>query len=324
MVDGESIKENTTLIFDKGNCSKNNFKNIDSSEFYYVTSTKLDEHKELTSILNSDKKFKDCAVDLDRTRAFRVEKIVHEKKRIVVVTYNENLFECQWKTLQADIEKAVTCLTELRQKLLDRKNGLLKKGKAPTLASIKSQCKEILSREYLKDIIAYSVTLNEDLPQLDFSIKQDKLQVISETYLGKNILISNRESWTNDEIIRGYRSQYMIEEVFKESKDRKNGNWWPQHHWTDSKIYVHALYCTIALLLRSIMKRRVEAAGVKISMKRLLTELEDVREVINIYAEDKNVRKHSEAVLSKLSETQKTICSILELSLDEQKKQVRG
>ena len=41
MVDGESIKENTTLIFDKGNCSKNNFKKIDGSEFYYVTSAKV-------------------------------------------------------------------------------------------------------------------------------------------------------------------------------------------------------------------------------------------------------------------------------------------
>lgn len=76
------------------------------------------------------------------------------------------------KSCRQIIEKAAIHLTELRQKLLDRKNGLIKKEKAPTLTSIKNQCKKILSREYLKDIVAYTITLNEDLPQLDFSIFQ--------------------------------------------------------------------------------------------------------------------------------------------------------
>ena len=132
--------------------------------------------------------------------------------------------------------------------------------------------------------------------------------------VGKNIILTNREEWTDNDIIRGYRSQYMIEEVFKESKDRKFGTWWPQFHWTDTKIYVHALYCTIALLIRALMKRRVEKAGIKISMKRLLTELGGIREVVNVYQGNNN-KKHAVTVLSKLSETQETLTNILGLSL---------
>ena len=46
-------------------------------------------------------------------------------------------------------------------------------------------------------------------------------------------MMTNRESWTNDDIIRGYRSQYIIEEVFKQSKDRTFGTLWPQYHIWD-------------------------------------------------------------------------------------------
>jgi transposase len=236
----------------------------------------------------------------------------------VVVTYNANLFECQWKTLQADIEKAGLRLLEIRRKIEDRKNGLIKKGKAPTPASIKAQCKEALSREYLKEIITYTIDVSANtVEKFDFTIDQEKLKKIADTYLGKNILISNRELWSDEAIIRGYRSQYIIEEVFKESKDRKTGTWWPQYHWTDSKIHVHALYCTIALLLRALMKKRVENAGVKISMKRLLTELEGIREVVNVYSDKKTVKNRSETVLSRLSETQETLSGILGMFLKE-------
>lgn len=312
------LKEQTTIIFDKGNCSEDNFEKIDDSEFYYVTSAKLDEHKELTTISNQDKRFILCSEDLDRTKAFRVKKMIHGKERIVVVSYNDNLFECQWQTLQVDLDKAVTRLSELRQKLEDRENGLVKKGRAATQVSVKTQCKEILSREYMKDIIVHSITVGSSgLPQLHFTIDQEKMKGIADTYLGKNIIITNREKWTDNGIIRGYRSQYMIEEVFKESKDRKFGTWWPQFHWTDTKIYVHALYCTIALLIRALMKRRVEKAGVKISMKRLLTELGGIREVVNVYQGNVKHKKHTETVLSKLSETQETLATILGLSLQE-------
>ena len=151
------------------------------------------------------------------------------------------------------------------------------------------------------------------MPILEFTIDQEALKTISDTYLGKNIIITSRTNWLNDEIIRAYRSQYLIEEIFKQSKDRKFGTWWPQFHWTDTKIHVHALYCTIALLLRALIKRRVEKAGIKISMKRLLMELGGIREVVNIY-QRKN-KKHTETVFSKLSETQESLSAILELSL---------
>jgi len=58
--------------------------------------------------------------------------------------------------------------------------------------------------------------------------------------VGKNLIMTDREQWGNDQIILAYRSQFHIEKVFKEMKDRDIGSWWPLYHWTDQKINVHS------------------------------------------------------------------------------------
>ena len=133
--------------------------------------------------------------------------------------------------------------------------------------------------------------------------------------MGKTIIITNREDWDNGKIIRAYRSQFIIENVFKEMKDRTTGSWWPMHHWTDSKIRVHGLYCTIALLIRALLFRRVTAAGLHLSMKRLLSELDDMREIVNIYPRKRRQKSgRTQAVLSKMSDVQQQLMAILMLN----------
>jgi len=63
-------------------------------------------------------------------------------------------------------------------------------------------------------------------------------------------------------------------------KDRQTGSWWPMFHWTNSKIEVHGLYCTIALLLRAVAHRRIMEAGITVSMKRMLTALGGVKQAL--------------------------------------------
>ena len=310
----------TTLIFDKGNNSADNFAILDSLKLNFVGSVKLDEHKELMQIPNSDAIFR-CfeTVELEGTKAFGVKKKIYGLERILVVTYNQNLFNAQWLTLQNDISKAVEKLSLLQQKLEDRANGLIKMGKSPTLESVEKQCKDILSRQHLKRII--TVTINkgsDDIPHLEYMIDTNAVHELSNTYLGKNIIITSRENWDNAKIIIAYRSQFIIEDVFKEMKDRNTGSWWPMHHWTDSKIRVHGFYCTIALLIRALTFRRVRKAGICLSMKRVFKELDGIREVVNIYARKRRQKtEQKQSVLSKTSEVQQQLMSTLLINREE-------
>ncbi len=236
-----------------------------------------------------------------------------------MVTYNQNLFDAQWLTVQNDLNRAIEKLSALRQKLEDRVSGLQTRGKVPTVESIRKQAKACLHRQHMARLIDVTITETADgIPRLEYAVNTAALEQLTQTSLGKNILITNQAGWKDAAIIRAYRSQFIIEGVFKEMKDRTTGSWWPLFHWTDSKIQVHGLYCTIALLLRSLLLRRVHQAGVRLSMNRLLDELDDIREVVNVYPRKRRQKAEStQTVLTKTSDLQQKLLSILHL--DKQK-----
>ena len=306
----------TTLIFDKGNNSKDNFALVDELHLKFVGSVKLDEHKDLAEISNDDPRFVDCgSARLEGTKAFRTAKTMYGRERIVVVTYNQNLFDAQWRTVQNDLAKAFETLSALRQRLEDRRTGILRGGQAPTVASVEKQCREALGRQHLKALVPYTVDADEQgLPRLHYELDTVALHRLCNTHLGKNILATNRDEWQQERIILAYRSQFLIEEVFKEMKDRGIGSWWPMNHWTNSKIRVHGLYCTLAILLRGLVLRRAHRARINISMKRLLAELDGIREVINVYPRKRNRRTtRQQTVLTKTNELQDRLLSVLGL-----------
>ena len=134
------------------------------------------------------------------------------------------------------------------------------------------------------------------------------------TYLGKTLLITSHKEWTDAQVIRAYRSQFVIEEIFHEMKDRHIGTWWPLRHWTDSKIQVHGLYCTIALMLRALIWRRARQAGLRLSMAALLEKLSRIQQVINIYPAKRAGQSLAEqAVLTKQDEVQEKLIELLKL-----------
>jgi len=305
-----------TLIFDKGNNSKDNFHLVDELALSYVGSVKLDEHKDLAAVANDDARFQTSDAHPPGCKSFRILKQVYGRQRLVLVTYNQNLFDSQRATLHNDLGKALERLAQLQTRLEDRRAGLISGGRAPTPASIQHQCQAILKRQHLKRLIRVAVDADQHgLPRLRYQLDGAALADLENTYLGKNLLITDRQAWDDARIIEAYRSQYLIEGVFKEMKDRSTGNWWPMFHWTDSKIQVHALYCTIAVLLRNLLWRRVRQAGVPISLKRLLSELQDIREIVNIYpARGKQKSQRRQTVLSKRNELQERLLSILTLT----------
>jgi transposase len=313
---GRCAPEDPTVIFDKGNNSQDNFRLIDALGLSFVGSVKLDEHKELALIPNSDARFVSCeSAGLEGTKAWRIKKTVYGKQRVLVVTYNQNLFEAQWLTLQADLAKALGELSALAQRLRDRAVGLIQGGQPPTLASVQKQCDQILSRQHLKRLIQIEIRSGPAvLPRVEYAVVPAAVAELAATYLGKNIIITNREQWADARIIEAYRSQFIIENVFKDMKDRTQGTWWPLNHWTDSKIRVHGLYCTLALLLRGLIWRRIQAAQVHVSMCRLLSELDDLRQVINIYPKKRRQKvARTQSVLTKTSELQEKLIAVLDL-----------
>jgi transposase len=308
-----------TLIFDKGNNSKDNFELIDKLDLPYVGSVKLGEHSELMGVSNSqDPRWQNATQPgLEGTKSWRDTKAVYGKERTLVVTYNQNLFDSQWATVQNDLAHALGKLAALQQSLLNRAAGVIKGGVKPTVESVKVKCDQILARQHLRQLVETIVTRRSDgSVGLQYQAGSKALQKLADTYLGKTLLITSHKEWADEQVIRAYRSQFVIEEIFHEMKDRRIGTWWPLHHWTESKIHVHGLYCTIAMLLRALLWRRVSQAGLRLSMAGLLEKLRRIKQVINVYpAKGSSKSALEQSVLTKQDETQEKLIEILGLTM---------
>jgi len=103
------------------------------------------------------------------------------------------------------------------------------------------------------------------------------------TQLGKTLLFTDNDDWSDEEIVLGYRAQHHIESAFRDMKNPHFLGWSPMFHWTDSKIRVHAFYCVLGLLLVSLLQRRLHQEGLEMSLSRLMEGLASIKEVVLIY-----------------------------------------
>ena len=308
-----------TVIFDIGNNSASNFKLLDQLELNFVGSVKLGDFKLLAETPNDSVQFQTLTNDkLKEVKAFRTTQEVAGKERTLVVTYNQKLYHSQWLTLRKDIETALLELAALQQRLVDRVNGMVKGGRAPSEEFIEKTCQSILRRQHLRSIFDYEIkAIHGEFWELCYALNQTALNDIAKKHLGKTILITSRNNWDDAKIINAYRSQYQVENLFKEAKDKELGSWWPLEHWTDSKIEVHGLYCTIALLWRGLMMRRIHKGGLDISLKRVFKELEKIRQVINIFPKKKRQNQiQRQEVFTEIQEQQSKLLNLLEIKVE--------
>lgn len=307
-------REGITIVFDKGNNSMSNLSAFaDQSGFHFVGSVKPHDHKDLALISSNDARFTLLTNPrLEQVKAFRCRKSIYGKEMTVVVTFNQNLYTAQVQSLNNELNKCLGKLNNLSAKLDDRRARRVTKGKAPTIASVKNQVSSILKGQYMKRLIEITVTEHDGLPLLNYSINTKAQAELNNTYLGKNILITDNHDWSTEDIILAYRSQYVIEDTFKQMKDRKTGTWWPMYHWTDPMIRVHAFYCSLALLLRALLMKKVWQANILVSMNKLHEELSGIREVINVFKKKKK-RKPTQSVISKQNEVQRRLFDLFDM-----------
>ena len=307
-----------TIVFDKGNNSPEAIEEIDQSPFHFVGSLKLNDHNELASISNMDERFKSTGhPQLESLKSLRLEKEVYGKQRTVIVTFNQNLYNDQLKTLYNDLEKCQGKLSELSGRLADRAEGLITRGKKPTRASVEKNVKEILKRQYMKQLIKVDYQEKNTTPLIRYSLDGEEFAGLTDTYLGKKILFTDNHDWKTEDIILAYHGQHIIENIFKETKDRKTGCWWPLNHWTDQKIKVHGLYCTITLLMRALMIMKIREKNINLSLGRLHESLKGIKQVINIYPKQKgqgNKKERKTRTITKMDEIQEKLFELFEMN----------
>ncbi len=311
--------EHITLIFDKGNNSDPAMQTLAQTQdppqpgFHFVGSLVATQHPELLQI-PLDQFTALPSARLEGCLAYRTKRTVFGQQRTVVVTYNEHLLEGQMQGINANLHKARRKLHDLQHSLRGRQAGRIKGGKKPTLQSVTRQVEQILGGQFLKKLLRFEVE-DGPVPALSYRTDTAALGRLMRTQLGKTILFTDNQTWTNEEIVLGYRAQHHIESAFRDMKDPHFLGWSPMFHWTDSKIRVHAFYCVLALTLTSLLQRTLHQKGHDLSMARMLELLRGIQEILLIYPKAVGEKKPRTAVcLSTMEEPERQLFDQLNLS----------
>jgi len=305
--------EHITLIFDKGNNSEVGFEGLQATPFHFVGSLVPSQHPDLLAVPR--RQFRSLiAPGLEQVDTYRTQKEVFGAIRTLVVTFNPKLLEGQLQGLQAHLDKGRRKLRELQAQLQRRREGTVKGGKAPTLDSVRRQIRSICSAQWVGKILQAELHAQPPGLELTFRTNQAALDRLSRVQLGKTILFTDNADWTDEQIVLAYRSQYRIEDAFKQMKNPHFLGWSPMLHWTDSKIQVHAFYCVLALLLTSLLQRELARKGESLSINSMLEELAGIRETLVIYPRRQGQRQSpAVACLTRQNALQQRLFSLLGL-----------
>jgi transposase len=297
-----------TLVYDKGNNSKANQPLADELSLGVVGSLSPSHHPGLLDIPLEH--FSEIE-GMSGTLAHRTHKEIYGQERTIVVSYSQRFAAKQQRSFQQTLSKAARELDELK--------GVVARGRhRMDERALTERTLKILKRRWLKDV----VTIEHDLAARAFSYHTDQSAIdrIAEREWGRRIIFTGRHEWTDEEIIAAYRAQAKGENSFRQMKDREFASFSPAFHWTDQKLRVHAFYCTLALMIVSLIERQIRQAGIEqhdqpLGSKLAMRLLSEINEVTLIYppAGGRQGRPRVRTTLAEMDDTQRQLYDTLKL-----------
>jgi transposase len=188
----------------------------------------------------------------DRLVARRTNGQYWGKTRTVVVTYNPLTAAKQRYAFDKKLLSLQETLVDLRAKVRTQKEHWTKEDR------VESHYNETCEKLHLpKDL--YDISLEKNKDKWQFLCKKNHYRI--SRYLqkfGKNILITDQNAWSTEEIVRASLDRYMVEKAFRQSKDDDLVSVFPVRHWTDSKIRCHILTCIVALTYLRLIELQLQ------------------------------------------------------------------
>ena len=266
---------NVTLVFDKGNHSKEAFQAIDEYEFGFIASARNSTLKDLLHI--SIEKMTDITLPITGKTVKYVKLIreIYEKKRIVYVVFDPKKNKKHSYHFNEQIAEKIQSINDYFKTRLNIKKWRNKEA-------VEKKLKSMIGRRPFKDIIEYHLKGSDAKLSLTLSINKKAKEGYLKT-LGRTILFTNRDSWTPEAIIWGYREQYIVEHAFRKMKSPTSIKIRPMYHYSDRSIRVHVYICILSLLLLSLLRLTLSRYGFLLSYDKILEHLSSVH-VLKIMA----------------------------------------
>lgn len=288
-----------TLVFDKGNDSKNNIKNINKKlSFFVVGSLKPSEYTELFDIPLEE--FNEEYKTAEGKKVFCAAKNmeVYKGKKKVVITYSNELAYKNKIRVDKALEKALNQLKNIQGRL---------KNKELSRDELLIKVSKIAERPWIKGLIEYEV---HGTKKASFEFKEsEKVYDKMRKSFGKNILFTDDLSLKTTEIVEIYNGKNIIEEQFRNLKDTHVIRFIPMWCWTDKMIRVHAFTCVMALLFLRILVKDARENKINLSQTQIIEQLKKIKQTLLRMPR----RKEIISKLTRLNEQQRVLANAFDI-----------
>ena len=292
-----------TIVFDKGNNSKDNFKLLDGeSDLHYVGGLVPSYFKAL--IKEANRNFLKIRIGDEMLPAYRIKREVWGKKRTCVVTVSKTLKQGQLRGIHQHLTKKYKDLESLKQQLENPKATKLLSQK-----EIESRLKSIIKGQFIEEILKYEIfKINDSRLSFTYFIDNDAFETLQRDVLGRQIVVTNRHDWTSEHILQAYRGQSKIEYANRCLKNPFHCAVRPQYHWTDQKIEIHFLICIIGYLLAtSVYSKAKRHAAYPRNISNLFQDLQSIRLACISRHKSRKVKYQLEAIPDDLHQVLKVL-----------------
>jgi len=262
----------TTLVFDGGSNNKDNLIKIESEKLHYICALSLSVCKELYDI--NRESYEPIRINDKDVLCYRLRREIWGKERECLLIDSPALLEGQVRDLDKNLTKNQERLAELLETIRSDKSRIKKDP-----ASIRERIKKTITGAHQHDLIKVEIEGDPVVTSLSWRIDEDARQDIINRLFGKKLLISDHTDWSTYEILSTYNNQYLIENVFRDTKNPHHFAIRPQYHWTDMKTRVHIFCCLLGLVLTSLLRKELLDRGIVIGNAALIEELSEIREV---------------------------------------------
>lgn len=267
MGEGRKAPASRTLVRDGGFWSPQLELCLDVTGYYSLISLPLGHAAAELALQHAAQRgaMKSLGGDLENVRAARLRTKVGDLDRTLVVVESQELLVGQKRGLAAALTKAKK---ELRK---------LERGVAAgrfTKARLEQRVAKALRREHLAHFVVVSICGDDKNLSFAWQVDKNRRQYLERTRLGKRVLCTDRHTWGNERIVRGFRGQWHVEEMFRRTKRGGIVPWGPSYQWADSSLRLHTFATVIGLLLVSLARL---ALGTRKSVRLMMSELSDIR-----------------------------------------------
>lgn len=277
----QSASARLTLVLDKGNVSRDNFKALKQAHFSFLAAIPAGWVRRLYQV--SLKEYQPLALPDGR----RIKVYCQPNKRLagiqgkLLVSFNPSFYRNQVRTLDLLQRKAEHKLLKLQASI----RQAVERHRPRKEHAVRHEIARLVRHDRQEEFFSLSLRLDQGTVQ-DVSWQWDrrKKREIKHHDFGKTVLFTDRRELEPQRMVMAYRSQTKVEEMFRISKSRRPGLWWPAYHWTDSKLSVHALYCFLAMLLVRIVLLRLQERNLSIGVDVLTERLRGIQEALVVYA----------------------------------------